>query len=205
MGAFATFRDDVKYVVVMRNPEEAVVSFKPFIEAHNPKLWELWGAAEMRDKFVKPTFQQFFDECVLPGFPNMPPEAVPPGGLLTMLFFGFVNGWWPLRNKPNVLMLHFNDMKADHEGTIRKIAAFLGFAPTPEQWPRELEYTSFPWMKVLTLTVTRTLALTLTLPLTLTLTLTLILTLTLTIRHTCTHAPTHTERLPPPFHPGIPF
>ena len=79
MGAFATFRDDVKYVIVMRNPEEAVVSFKPFIEAHNPKLWELWGAAEMRDKFVKPTFQQFFDECVLPGFPNMPPEAVPPG------------------------------------------------------------------------------------------------------------------------------
>lgn len=147
MGAFATFRDDVKYVVVMRNPEEAVVSFKPFLEAHNPKLWELWGAAEMRDKFVKPTFQQFFDECVLPGFPNMPPEAVPPGGLLTMLFFGFANGWWPLRNKPNVLMLHFNDMKADHEATIRKIAAFLGFEPTAEQWPRVLEYTSFPWMK----------------------------------------------------------
>ena len=144
MGAFATFRDDVKYVVVMRNPEEAVVSFKPFLEAHNPKLWELWGASEMREKFVKPTFQSFFDECVLPGFPNMPPEAVPPGGLLTMLFFGFVNGWWPLRNKPNVLMLHFNDMKVDHEGTIRKIAAFLGFAPTPEQWPRVLEYTSFP-------------------------------------------------------------
>ena len=69
-------------------------------------------------RFVKPTFQQFFDECVLPGFPNMPPEAVPPGGLLTMLFFGFANGWWPLRNKPNVLMLHFNDMKADHEGTL---------------------------------------------------------------------------------------
>ena len=172
MGAFATFRDDVKYVIVMRNPEEAVVSFKPFIEAHNPKLWELWGAAEMRDKFVKPTFQQFFDECVLPGFPNMPPEAVPPGGLLTMLFFGFVNGWWPLRNKPNVLMLHFNDMKADHEGTIRKIAAFLGFAPTAEQWPRVLEYTSFPWMKVLTRPLALTLALTLALILARTLALT---------------------------------
>ena len=48
---------------------------------------------------------------MLPGFPNMPPEAVPPGGLLTMLFFGFVNGWWPLRNKPNVLFLHFSEMK----------------------------------------------------------------------------------------------
>ena len=77
---------------------------------------------KMREKFVKPTFEQFFEECVLPGFPNMPPEAVPPGGLLTMLFFGFVNGWWPLRHKPNVLFLHFSEMKADHEGSVRKIA-----------------------------------------------------------------------------------
>ena len=48
---------------------------------------------------------------MLPGFPDMPPEAVPPGGLLTMFFFGFVNGWWPLRNKPNVLFLHYSEMK----------------------------------------------------------------------------------------------
>jgi len=147
MGAFATYREDLKYVVVVRNPEEAVVSFKPFLAAHNPKLWELWGAEEMRELFVKDTFKEFFDDCVLPGFPNMPKEAVPPGGLLTMLFFGFVNGWWPLRNKPNVLMLHFNDMKQDHEGTVRKIADFLGFAPSEEQWPKVLEYTSFEWMK----------------------------------------------------------
>ena len=133
-------------------------------------------------------------QCVLPGFPNMPPEAVPPGGLLTMLFFGFVNGWWPLRNMPNVLFLHFSEMKvagytfastrcppapprprlsarcssrrrrhgctalgyatrrlpppqADHEGSVRKIAAHLGYEPSAEQWPKILEYTSFKWMK----------------------------------------------------------
>merc|ERR1719378_1558912 len=44
-------------------------------------------------------------------------------------------------------MLHFNDMKQDHDGTVRKIADFLGFAPTEEQWPKVLEYTSFEWMK----------------------------------------------------------
>ena len=54
---------------------------------------------------------------------------------------------WPLRHKPNVLMLHFSDMKRDHEGTIRKVAAHLGITPTAEQWERILEYTSFPWMK----------------------------------------------------------
>ena len=86
-------------------------------------------------------------QCVLPGFPNMPPEAVPPGGLLTMLFFGFINGWWPHRKKENVLLLHFSEMKKDHEGSVRKIAAHLGFTPTAEQWPKILEYTSFKWMK----------------------------------------------------------
>jgi len=146
-GDFATFRDDLKYVVVMRNPEEAIVSFKPFLEAHSLKLWEFWNASEMRDQFMRPTFQEFFDDIVLKGFPGMPPEAVPPGGLLTMLFFGFVNGWWPLRNKPNVLFLHYNDMKRDHEGSVRKIANHLGYTPSKEQWANILEYTSFEWMK----------------------------------------------------------
>ena len=146
-GDFATFRDDMKYVVVVRNPEEAIVSFKPFLAAHSLELWKLWDAVDQREKFLKPNFEAFYKECVLPGFPNMPPEAVPPGGLLTMLFFGFINGWWPLRHKKNVLLIHFNEMKNDHEGSVRKIAAHLGFEPTAEQWPKILEYTSFKWMK----------------------------------------------------------
>jgi len=38
-------------------------------------------------------------------------------------------------------------MKKDHEGSVRKIADFLGFAPTEEQWPKVMECTSFGWMK----------------------------------------------------------
>ena len=38
-------------------------------------------------------------------------------------------------------------MKRDHEGTIRKIADFLGEQPAPEQWKDIFEYTSFDWMK----------------------------------------------------------
>ena len=67
--------------------------------------------------------------------------------LLSDFYFNFINGWWPHRNKPNVLMLHFSDMKKDHEGSVRKIAAHLGYKPTDEQWPNILEYTSFKWMK----------------------------------------------------------
>ena len=57
-----------------------------------------------------------------------------------MFFFSFINGWWPLRDKPNVLMLHFSDMKKDHEGSIRKIADFLGFSDklSEQQWAKVL-------------------------------------------------------------------
>ena len=40
----ATFRDDMKYVVVVRNPEEAIVSFKPFLAAHSLELFTLTSA-----------------------------------------------------------------------------------------------------------------------------------------------------------------
>ena len=146
-GGFINFRDDVKYIVVFRNPEEALVSFKPFLEAHNPKLFEMWNVDEMREQLSKTSFAEFFEEVVLKGFPGMPPDMVPPGGLLTMLFLNFINAWWPLRHKPNVLMLHFNDMKTDHEGSIRKIANFLQIEPTKEEWSNILKYTSFDWMK----------------------------------------------------------
>jgi hypothetical protein len=62
-------------------------------------------------------------------------------------FFGFLQAWWPLRHRDNVLFLHFSDMKRDHEASIRRIARFIGADPTPAQWPRILEYTSFAWMK----------------------------------------------------------
>lgn len=144
---FAVYREDMKYVVVVRSPEEAIVSLWPFLRAQSKELWKLWDVEEMRDQFLRPTFNKFYYEVVMNGFPNMPPEVVPPGGLLTMFFFDFINGWYPLRNKPNVLFLHFSDMKKDHEGSVRKIADFLGFTPTDDQWPKVLEYTSFPWMK----------------------------------------------------------
>lgn len=146
-GDFCVYREDMKYIVVMRNPEEGVVSFKPFLEKHSLEMWKFWDAEELRDQFMRPTFEEWYNDIVLKGFPGMPPEAVPPAGLLTMFYFGFINSWWALRNKPNVLMIHFSDIKKDREGSVRKMADFLGFEPSDEEWTNIMEYTSFSWMK----------------------------------------------------------
>ena len=123
---------DVRYVVVCRNPEEALVSIKPFIEKHTDELFELWQVP--REGLTRSYFPTFYREVVeTMGF--------------NAALFGFLNAWWPLRHNANVLMVHFADMKRDHEGSIRKIADFIGVAPPADRWPAILEYTSFSWMK----------------------------------------------------------
>lgn len=122
---------DVRYIVVVRSPEEAIVSMFPFIAAHSDAWFDLWRVP--KHALVKPDFATFFAEVANPGFIGS--------------IFDFVARWWPLRHADNVLLLHFSDMTRDHEGTIRRIAAFLGYQPTAAQWPVILECTSFPWMK----------------------------------------------------------
>jgi len=141
------YREDLKYIVVFRNPEEAIVSFKPFIEGISMEVWEMWGQKSLREQFVQPNFPAFFEKCILHGMPGMPREKVPPGGMMNMSYFSFINAWWPLRNKPNVLMLHFSDMKAEHKAMVQKISIFLGTDLTEEQMSNVLEYTSYKWMK----------------------------------------------------------
>ncbi len=40
-------------------------------------------------------------------------------------FWDNVRSWWAIRDLPNLLLLHFGDLKADLPGQIRRIAAFL--------------------------------------------------------------------------------
>ena len=123
---------NVRYVVVFRNPEEALVSAKPFLEKHNEAWYDLWQVPKAA--LTRPDFPSFYHDVV---------DTLGLNGML----FGFLQSWWPLRHQANVLFLHYADMKRDHEGSIRTIADFLRIEPTPDQWKAIVEYTSFPWMK----------------------------------------------------------
>lgn len=123
---------DVKYVVVVRNPEEALVSFKPFLEGHSQAFFDHWKVP--KGELSRPTFDSFYREVLA----NMP---------ICDMFFGFLASWWPRRHKPNVRLFHFTELKREPERVIPAIADFLGISPTKEQWPSILEYCSFDWMK----------------------------------------------------------
>ena len=62
-------------------------------------------------------------------------------------FWENVRTWWEIRHLPNVLFVHFANLKRDMPGQMRHIAAFLDIPINETRWDTILEYCSFDWMK----------------------------------------------------------
>ncbi len=62
-------------------------------------------------------------------------------------FWENVRSWWEIRHLPNVMMLHFGQLKADMPGQIRRIAGFLDTPIDEATWPAILAHCSFDYMK----------------------------------------------------------
>ncbi len=83
------------------------------------------------DPDVRAYFHRWLDDDGYPAWP----------------FFANVRSWWRLRDHPHVMLLHFNDLKADLEGCMRRIAAFLGFTFAESAWPALVEHCTFDYMR----------------------------------------------------------
>lgn len=62
-------------------------------------------------------------------------------------FWENIRTWWEIRHLPNVLMLHFADLKADMPGQIRRIAGFLDIPIDDSNWDAIVRHCSFDFMK----------------------------------------------------------
>jgi len=120
---------DVKYVVVVRDPRDAMVSFFPFLHELREDFLRQWvtNIDMWRPKSIDDMWNGFLQKGDF--------------------FFELVKSWWPYRFESNVLMLHFADMKKDHVGSIQKIQNFLKVDLPKQAFDRVCEYSSFPWMK----------------------------------------------------------
>jgi len=62
-------------------------------------------------------------------------------------FFEIERSFWAERRRPNVLLLHYADMKADLDGEMRRIAAFLGIPVDEAVWPELVAAADFSAMQ----------------------------------------------------------
>ena len=62
-------------------------------------------------------------------------------------FWENVKTWWEIRNLPNVMLVHFSNLKANMPKEIRKISAFLDITIDEKNWSQILHHCSFDYMK----------------------------------------------------------
>jgi aryl sulfotransferase len=62
-------------------------------------------------------------------------------------YFSHIRSWWEIRDLPNVMFVHYADMKADLEGTVRKVAEFLSIPLSDGLLERAVAHSSFDYMK----------------------------------------------------------
>jgi aryl sulfotransferase len=62
-------------------------------------------------------------------------------------FWDNVRSWWAIRRLPNVMLIHFAELKADMPAQIRRIAGFLDIPIDEGRWEAIVEHCGFDYMK----------------------------------------------------------
>ena len=68
-------------------------------------------------------------------------------GRFGMQFFNFESTYWQERNRPNLLLVHYNDMKEDLAGEMQRIADFLNIDVPRSLMPALVDAARFETMK----------------------------------------------------------
>lgn len=62
-------------------------------------------------------------------------------------FWENTRSWWQIRDLPNVMFIHFAQLKADMPSEIRRISEFLDISIDEKNWDAILEHCGFDYMK----------------------------------------------------------
>lgn len=144
--------DRVTYICVARDPRDVALSW----DNHMSNL-DIAEALRLRDQAVG-------NDDLAELMPDGPPPPPPPdpverfwlwvdedpgqssvGGLAATLHH--LDTFWQSREEPNVVLLHYGDLKADLEGQMRALAARLGIEVPERLWPELVRAASFEEMR----------------------------------------------------------
>jgi aryl sulfotransferase len=131
--------DEVRYIHVARDGRDAALS------AHNHFTGFSQAALAMFDRIG------VADPKIARPYPRPPADpraffrfwlegSIPP------TFFDLENTYWAERRRPNLLLVHFNDLKADLDAEMRRIASFLDIAIDERVWPSLVKAATFEAM-----------------------------------------------------------
>ena len=140
------YRQDVSYIICGRDPRDVFLSMQGHLENINMEVVGQALAAQ--------------------GIPLEPPPPMPEDvserfkiwmqassfdweqdGVPLWSHFRHAQTFWEFRHLPNMLFLHYADLKTDLEGQMRRVAKFLDVDVPEERWPVLVKAATFEDMK----------------------------------------------------------
>jgi aryl sulfotransferase len=138
--------DRVRYIHVARDGRDVCMSLFNHCAALTPLAYDLLDSsvAEMGGPFPRCPddprvfWKRWLTRAIHPADTN---------GFPDLSFFDLEMTYWQARHTDRLLLVHYNDLKTDLEGEMRRIAAFLSIAPPRRIWPRLVEAATFDSMR----------------------------------------------------------
>jgi aryl sulfotransferase len=127
---------DASYIVVGRDGRDAFMSFVNHMQ-------------NMRPDVVAALVASAIEEGIEP-FPPPPLDDIHAFfafWLGSRMLFDHIGSYWARRGEPNLLFVHYDDLKADLAGEMRRVAAFLGIEIAADRWPALVERCTFASMR----------------------------------------------------------
>ena len=141
--------DSVHYIHVARDGRDAFMSWYNHSRHYSQLSIDLQSAAGISDETIgKPlplpgdSIRDFFQVWMTDGS-----EARLANDFPAERYFQIERSYWAERKRPNLLMVHYNDLLADLDAEMRRIAQFLDIHVPEEQWPALLNAASFHFMQ----------------------------------------------------------
>ncbi|MBC7520730.1 MAG: sulfotransferase domain-containing protein [Sandarakinorhabdus sp.] len=142
------FHDDVLYIHTARDPRDACMSFHNHCTGFTDRALAGMDAQGLAIPEVAAPYprapadaRDFFRRWL------RDPAFAPLDDWTCAEYFDLQRSYWAIRNQPNVLMVHYNDLKADLDGEMRRIAAFIGIETPAALWPELVEAATFAAMR----------------------------------------------------------
>jgi aryl sulfotransferase len=125
------FRPTVKYIYIGRDARDVIWSMYHHHTIFTPQAYTAFNSVPglvgppltPAGCDVRTYYHHFLD------------EGYPPGFSPANVFWPHVRGWWNARDLPNVLLVHYANLRADLPREMRRIADFLDIEVDEALWP----------------------------------------------------------------------
>jgi aryl sulfotransferase len=139
------FFPEAKYIVVGRDTRDVFMSLFNHYAAYTDFMYELFNDADRPGpEFPRcpETPRDLWTRWVSEGWFEWEPDGWP-----YWSHHHHLSTWWEVRDLPNVLFVHFGDLKADLETEMRRIAAYCDIHVDEDGWPALVATVGFDAMR----------------------------------------------------------